>query len=121
MDRVMKGTKTTIYTSPGCRTCNSAPHAPLVLSSTVRILIACEETSAWRLTPMGAWWSLGADDPLRRSPLAVLREHVIPMLHSRVAREPARGVVPLRGVVRHGAGPERLGRGVIREHGPAPS
>jgi len=42
------------------------------------------------------------------------------VLHNRVAREPARGIVPLRGVVSHGAGPERLGRGVIREHGSFP-
>src|SRR5262245_11554095 len=58
---------------------------------------------------------------MRRSPFAVLRNNVVPVLHSRVAREPALGVVPLRWVVSYGAGRERLGRGVIREHGPSPS
>src|SRR5262249_23230372 len=37
------------------------------------------------------------------------------------AREPTLGVVRLRWRVSQGAGPERIGRGLIIEHGPSPS
>src|SRR5262245_48945832 len=56
-----------------------------------------------------------------RSPLPVIRENVISLLHYGVAREPALGVVRLRRFVRLGARPESIGRGVINEHGPSPS
>src|SRR6478736_2752779 len=55
------------------------------------------------------------------SPLPVIRENVISRLRSRMAREPALGVVPLRRRASCGAGLERIGRGVVVEHGPSPS
>src|SRR5260370_7567978 len=55
------------------------------------------------------------------SPLWVLRENVVLLLHYRVAREPALGVVPLRRLIRRCAGPERIGRGVILKLGISPS
>src|SRR5215207_11191170 len=56
-----------------------------------------------------------------RSPRSVLREDVISSLHDRVAGEAALGVVSLRRLVRERAGRERVGGGVVGEHGPAPS
>src|SRR5260370_5319464 len=55
------------------------------------------------------------------SPLGVLRENVVLLLHYRVAREPALGVVPLRRLVRRCAEPERIGRGVILKLAISPS
>src|SRR5262245_35156429 len=55
------------------------------------------------------------------SPLAVIREHVISCLHYRVACESALGIVSLRWVAGQGTGRERVGRGVIVEHGISPS
>src|SRR6266403_686674 len=55
------------------------------------------------------------------SPLGVLCENVILLLHCRVAREPALGVAPLRRLVLQCAGPERIGRGVILELAISPS
>src|SRR5262245_25955473 len=56
-----------------------------------------------------------------RSPRRVLRENVIAVLHQRVAREPAFGVVTLRRLVSRGCGRECVGRGVIVERAPSPS
>ena len=53
------------------------------------------------------------------SPLAVIREDVVSGFRDRVACEPALGVLPLRGHVSQGAGPERIGGGIILEYGPA--
>src|SRR6266404_330016 len=55
------------------------------------------------------------------SPLPVLRENVVAVLRYRVAREPALGVVPLRWLVSHGEGPERIRGALIHERGPPPS
>src|SRR3984893_3763416 len=63
----------------------------------------------------------GATPARTTSPLGVLRENVVLLLHYRVAREPALGVVPLRRLIRQCAGPERIGRGVILERRPSPS
>src|SRR5262252_4803433 len=60
-------------------------------------------------------------DIIPRSPVAVLCKNVIPVLHYRVAREPALGVVSLRRRFRLIAGPKRIGRRVILERGPPPS
>jgi hypothetical protein len=58
---------------------------------------------------------------IRYSPLSVLRENVVAVLHQCVAREPALGVVFLRRFVRHGGGPKRIGRRVTLERAPYPS
>src|SRR5262249_30639509 len=55
------------------------------------------------------------------SPLSVIRENVISLLHYRVAREPALSVVRLRWLVSLGARPKSIGRGVKNEHSPPPS
>jgi hypothetical protein len=52
------------------------------------------------------------------SPLSVLREYVVAVLHHRVAREPALRVVLLRRIVRYGGGPKRIGRRVMLERAP---
>jgi hypothetical protein len=52
--------------------------------------------------------------------MPVIRENVISGFHSRVAREPALGVVPLRRLGGQGAGRERIGCRVILEHGVSP-
>ena len=53
--------------------------------------------------------------------MPVLGENVVSGHHPGVARESALGVVPLRRLASHGAGREGVGRGVIVEHGVAPS
>src|SRR5438034_969231 len=58
---------------------------------------------------------------IRYSPLSVIRENVVAVLHHRVAREPALRVVFLRRIVRCSGGLKRIGRGVIVELGPSPS
>src|SRR6266852_4943353 len=63
----------------------------------------------------------GAAPARTTSPLGVLRENVVLVLHYRVAREPALGVVSLRRSVRPGARPERIGRGVILKLAISPS
>jgi hypothetical protein len=55
------------------------------------------------------------------SPVPVLRENVIAVLHYRMARESALGVVSLRRIFRLIAGPKSIGRRVILERGPPPS
>src|SRR5262245_32391755 len=57
----------------------------------------------------------------RRSPLPVLRENVVAILHHRVARKPALRVVFLRRIVRFSGGPKRVRRRVILERAPSPS
>src|SRR6476660_7489900 len=52
--------------------------------------------------------------------MPVFRENVISGLHRRVAHEAALGVVPLRRLSGRGAGRERIGCGVIVEHGVTP-
>src|SRR5262245_5772258 len=54
------------------------------------------------------------------SPLPVLCENVISRLRSRVAREPALGVVPLWRGASFGAGLERIGCRVVIEHAISP-
>src|SRR5262252_6261090 len=54
------------------------------------------------------------------SPLPVLCENVVSRLRPRVACEPALGVVPLRRSPSCGAGLERIGGGVVIEHGISP-
>src|SRR5215472_17059172 len=54
------------------------------------------------------------------SPMPVFRENVVSCLYSRVASEPALGVVPLRRLASQGAGRERIGCSVIVKHGPSP-
>src|SRR6266481_1611246 len=58
---------------------------------------------------------------IRYSPLSVLRENVVKVLHHRVAREPALRVVFLRRIVRYSGGLKRIGRRVIVERTPSPS
>jgi hypothetical protein len=58
---------------------------------------------------------------IRYSPLSVIRENVVAVLHHRVAREPALRVVFLRRIVRGSGGLKRIGRRVIIELGPSPS
>src|SRR5258708_26723802 len=58
---------------------------------------------------------------IRCSPLSVLRENVVAVLHHRVARDPALRVVFLRRVVRYSGGLKRIGRRVIVESAPSPS
>src|SRR6266481_6875603 len=58
---------------------------------------------------------------IRYSPLSVLRENVVAVLHHRVAREPALRVVFLRRIVRDSGGLKRIGRRVIAERAPSPS
>src|ERR1700724_3071137 len=70
------------------------------------------------IRPDRGWSDAGKDTT---SPLGVLRENVVLLLHYRVAREPALGVVPLRRLIRRCAGPERIGRGVILELAISPS
>src|SRR5262245_1222415 len=55
------------------------------------------------------------------SPLSVLGKHVVPILGPRVAREPAFRVTALRRCSGRGARRERIGTGVVVEHGVAPS
>src|SRR6478736_2951659 len=55
------------------------------------------------------------------SPVPVLRENVIEVLHHRVAREPALRVVSLRRIGRLSGGAERIGRRVILERAPSPA
>src|SRR6516165_6132848 len=55
-----------------------------------------------------------------RSPFPVLCENVVSRLRPRVACEPALGVVPLRRRSSRGAGLERIGGGVVIEHGISP-
>src|SRR5579859_4500544 len=88
------------------------------------IASGCRDENA---LPAIAGWGTGAergpscdDNPVPRSPVSVIRENVVSCLHDRVAREPALGVVPLRRMVRQGAGRERIGCSVIVEHGPSP-
>src|SRR3981189_1093661 len=58
---------------------------------------------------------------IRYSPLSILREYVVAVLHHRVAREPALRVVFLRRSVRCSGGLKRIGRRVIVELAPSPS
>src|SRR5262245_22219385 len=58
---------------------------------------------------------------LSTSAWRVLREHIVPRLHDRVARKPALGIVRLRRKARHIAGSERLGCSVIVEHRESPT
>ena len=58
---------------------------------------------------------------IRYSPLSILRENVVAVLHHRVACEPALRVVFLRRIVRYGGRLERIGRRVIVERAPSPS
>ena len=55
------------------------------------------------------------------SPLSVLREYVVAVLHYRVASEPAFGVVFLRRLGGCGRRLKRIGRRVIVERAPSPS
>src|ERR1051325_3808621 len=55
------------------------------------------------------------------SPAPVIRENVVSGLRSGVAREPALGIVPLRRRANRGPGCERIGRGIVIEHGVSPS
>src|SRR5215475_13882060 len=55
------------------------------------------------------------------SPLSVLRENVVAVLHGGVAREPALGIVFLRRVVGRSGGLERVGRRVVLERAPSPA
>src|SRR5271169_5100964 len=55
------------------------------------------------------------------SPLRVHRKNVVLRLRYRVARCPAFGVVPLRRLIRQGAGPEGIGRGLIFKLGIPPA
>ena len=50
-----------------------------------------------------------------RSPVPVLREDVISVLHYRVAREPALRVVTLRRIVCRRRGAKRIGRRIVIE------
>src|SRR5262245_44049881 len=60
------------------------------------------------------------DEHAARSPLPVLREHVVSCLHERVAREPALGIVFLRRLIVYRRWRERVGRGVKFKGGPTP-
>src|SRR5215471_163241 len=55
------------------------------------------------------------------SPAPVISKNVVSFLRCCVAREPALGVVPLWRRARQGSGLERIGRGVVIEHGITPS
>src|SRR5882757_7086876 len=58
---------------------------------------------------------------IRYSPLSILREYVVAVLHHRVAREAALRVVFLRRSVRCSGGLKRIGCRVIVELAPSPS
>src|SRR3984893_17729236 len=63
----------------------------------------------------------GATPARTTLPFGVLRKNVVLLLHYRVAREPALGIVPLRRLVRQCPGLERIGRGIILKLAISPS
>src|SRR6185369_5566561 len=71
--------------------------------------------------PAACWSCRAGSDAADDSPLPVFRENVVAVLHYRVARESALGVVPLRWIVSHGGRHERIGRGVVLERRPSPA
>src|SRR5580698_3963969 len=88
------------------------------------------EADGSRLPPSGGrgdtagpipWGIGGLKGRTAASPMLVIREDVISVLHDGVARGPALGIVRLRRLASHGAGLEGIGCSVVVEHGVSPA